>query len=413
VSKRVVVTGLGCVTPLGLDVPSTWSAMLAGTSGVGLIEGFDTTDYGVKIAAEVKSFDPTKAMSSKEARRMDRFVQLGIVAASEAVRDANLEITPENGSRIGIIAGSGIGGLGSLSGGFDTLFKRGPDRISPFLVVQMLIDLLPGQISINLGLRGPNFSVVSACATSGNAVGEAAEIIRRGDADAMLAGGSESGIVPIGVAAFHAMRALSTRNDEPARASRPWDKDRDGFVMGEGAGMLVLESLEHARARGARIYCELAGYGTTADAHHVSSPSEQGEGAAEAMRIALRKADLSPRDVDYINAHATSTPVGDVAEAMAIKSVFGAGAQDVPISATKSMTGHLLGAAGVVEGIACILAIRDNCIPPTLNLDNPDDGLDLDFVPHEARTRTVDVALDNTFGFGGHNCTLIFTRFRG
>jgi 3-oxoacyl-[acyl-carrier-protein] synthase II len=413
VSKRVVVTGLGCVTPLGLDVPSTWSAMLAGTSGVGMIEGFDATDFGVKIAAEVKTFDPTKAMSAKEARRMDRFVQMGIVAANEAVADAKLEITPENGNRIGIIAGSGIGGLGSLGGGFDTLFKRGPDRISPFLVVQMLIDLLPGQISINLGLRGPNFSVVSACATSGNAVGEAAEIIKRGDADVMLAGGSESGIVPIGVAAFHAMRALSTRNDEPQRASRPFDKDRDGFVMGEGAGMVVLESLEHAQARGARIYCELAGYGTTADAHHVSSPSEQGEGAAEAMRIALRKADLSPRDVDHINAHATSTPVGDLAETMAIKAVFGAGAQDVPISATKSMTGHLLGAAGVVEGIACILAIRDNCIPPTLNLENPDDGCDLDYVPNEARKRTVDVALDNTFGFGGHNCSLIFTRFRG
>ena len=411
-SKRVVVTGLGCVTPLGLDVASTWSAMLAGTSGVGSITHFDTTDFGVKIAAELKGFDASTVMSSKEARRIDRVVHLGYAAAVEATRDADLVVTAENATRIGIIAGSGIGGIGSLSAGFDTLNTRGPDRISPFLIVQMLIDLLPGQISINLGLKGPNFSVVSACATSGNAIGEAAEIIKRGDADAMLAGGAEAGIVPIGVSAFQAMRALSTRNDEPQKASRPFDKDRDGFVMGEGGGIVVLESLEHARARGARVYAELAGYGTTADAHHVSSPSEQGEGAAEAMRIALRKAGLSPRDVDYVNAHATSTSVGDIAETMAVKAVFGAGAQDVPVSATKSMTGHLLGAAGVVEGIACIKVIEDGMIPPTINLDAPGEGCDLDYVPNRARSRKVDVALDNTFGFGGHNCTLIFTRFR-
>ena len=412
-SKRVVVTGLGCVTPLGPDVQSTWSALLAGTSGVGPITHFDTSDFDVKIAAEIKGFDPAAIMSPKEARRLDRFVHLGLVAANEACRDAGLEITAENDARIGVIAGSGIGGLASLSSGFNTLHTRGPDRISPFLVVQMLVDLLPGQVSINLGIKGPNFSVVSACATSGNAIGEAAEIIKRGDADVMLAGGSEAGIVPIGVAAFHAMRALSTRNDEPTRASRPFDKDRNGFVMGEAGGMVVLESLEHAQARGARIHAELAGYGTTADAHHVSSPSEQGEGAANAMRIALRKADLSPRDVDYVNAHATSTPVGDLAESMSIKAVFGAGAYDVPVSATKSMTGHLLGAAGVVEGIACIKAIHDGMVPPTINLDNPDEGCDLDYVPNEARRRKVDVAIDNTFGFGGHNCSLILTRFRG
>ena len=412
-SKRVVVTGLGCVTPLGKDVQSTWSAMLAGTSGVGEITQFDTSDFEVKIGAEIEGFDPATFMSPKEARRIDRFVQLGLAAAFEARRDAGFEIAPENAPRVGVIAGSGIGGIGSLSTGFNTLQSRGPDRISPFLVVQMLVDLLPGQISINLGLKGPNFSVVSACATSGNAIGEAAEIIKRGDADVMFAGGSEAGIVPIGVAAFHAMRALSTRNAEPTRASRPFDKDRDGFVMGEAGGMIVLESLEHAQARGARIHAELAGYGTTADAHHVSSPSEQGEGAAEAMRIALRKADLSPRDVDYINAHATSTPVGDLAESMSIKAVFGAGAYDIPVSATKSMTGHLLGAAGVVEGIACIKAIHDGMIPPTINLDTPDEGCDLDYVPNEARRRTVDVAVDNTFGFGGHNCSLVLTRFRG
>ncbi len=412
-SKRVVVTGLGCVTPLGPDVQSTWSALLAGTSGVGPITLFDTADFEVKIGAEVKGFDPSKYMSSKEARRIDRFIQLGIAAAREAWRDAGLDGDEWDSTRAGVLAGSGIGGIGSLSSGFETLHTRGPDRISPFLVVQMLVDLLPGQISINLGLRGPNFSVVSACATSGNTIGEAAEIIKRGDADVMLAGGAEAGIVPIGVAAFHAMRALSTRNDDPQRASRPFDKDRDGFVMGEGGGMIVLESLEHALARGARVHAELAGYGTTADAHHVSSPSEQGEGAAEAMRIALRKADLSPRDVDYISAHATATPVGDLAESMAIKAVFGPAAQDVPVSSIKSMTGHLLGAAGVVEGIACIKAIQDGMIPPTINLDNPDEGCDLDYVPNEARRRKVDVAIVNAFGFGGHNCSLVLTRFRG
>ncbi|MDP8921594.1 MAG: beta-ketoacyl-ACP synthase II [Chloroflexota bacterium] len=412
-SKRVVVTGLGCVTPLGPDVQSTWSALLAGTSGVGPITLFDTADFEVKIGAEVKGFDPSKYMSSKEARRIDRFIQLGIAAAREAWCDAGLDGDEWDSTRAGVLAGSGIGGIGSLSSGFETLHTRGPDRISPFLVVQMLVDLLPGQISINLGLRGPNFSVVSACATSGNTIGEAAEIIKRGDADVMLAGGAEAGIVPIGVAAFHAMRALSTRNDAPQRASRPFDKDRDGFVMGEAGGMIVLESLEHALARGARVHAELAGYGTTADAHHVSSPSEQGEGAAEAMRIALRKADLSPRDVDYISAHATATPVGDLAESMAIKAVFGPAAQDVPVSSIKSMTGHLLGAAGVVEGIACIKAIQDGMIPPTINLDNPDEGCDLDYVPNEARRRTVDVAIDNTFGFGGHNCSLVLARFRG
>ena len=364
-SKRVVVTGMGCVTPLGLDLPSTWQAMLEGKSGVAPIQGFDTTDHEVKIAAEIPTFDPTKIMNAKEARRIDRFIQLGMYAAREAWQHAGLVVTAENAERIGAISGSGIGGIGSLGNGFKTLFDKGPDRVTPFLVVQMLIDLLPGMISMDLGLKGPNFSVVSACATSGHGIGEAAEVIRRGDADVMIAGGADAGVVPIGIAAFHAMRALSTRNDEPTRASRPFDDDRDGFVMAEAGGMVVLESLEHAQARGATIHGELVGYGLSADAYHVSAPSEDGDGAARAMRMALKKAGLAPKDVGYINAHATSTPLGDRSETNAIKSVFGPAAYDVAVSSTKSMTGHLLGAAGVVEAIVCIKAIQDGVLPPT------------------------------------------------
>ncbi|MCC6178492.1 MAG: beta-ketoacyl-ACP synthase II [Chloroflexi bacterium] len=412
-SKRIVVTGMGCLTPLGPDVESTWQGMVAGRSGVRRATLFDTTDFDVKIAAEVQDFDPTVVVSAKEARRLDRFIQLGLAAAKQAWDDAGLTVTPDNSERIGAISGSGIGGIGSLGEGFKTLYTRGPSRVSPFLVVQMLVDLLPGQISMLLGLRGPNFSVVSACATSGHAIGEAAEVIKRGDADIMIAGGGEAGVVPIGLAAFHAMRALSIRNDEPERASRPFDAGRDGFVMGEGGAMLVLESLEHALARGARIHAELVGYGATADAHHVSAPSEEGEGAARAMRIALTKAGLSPRDIDYVNAHATSTPLGDRSETAAIKLAFGSAAQDVPVSSTKSMTGHLLGSAACVEAIACIKAIQDGIVPPTINLDTPDPSCDLDYVPNQARKRQVNAALSNAFGFGGHNSALIFTAFRG
>ncbi|MGE3267905.1 MAG: beta-ketoacyl-ACP synthase II [Chloroflexota bacterium] len=412
-SKRIVVTGMGCVTPLGLDMPSTWQAMLEGKSGVGYIKAWDTSEHEVKIGGEIPEFDPTKNMNAKEARRIDRFAQLGLAAAIEAWQHSGATVTPENAEMIGCIAGSGIGGIDSLGKGFQTLFTRTPDRVTPFLVVQMLIDLLPGHVSMQLGLKGPNFSVVSACATSGNAIGEAAEVIKRGDADIMLAGGADAGVVPIGIAAFHAMRALSVRNDEPEKASRPFDRDRDGFVMSESGGMVVLESLEHAQARGATIHAELVGYGLSADAHHVSAPAEDGEGAARAMKMALRKADLSPRDIGYVNAHATSTPLGDRSETSAIKSVFGPAAQDVAVSSTKSMTGHLLGAAGVVEAIACIKAIQDGILPPTINLDNPDPACDLDYVPNVARPRQIEAAISNSFGFGGHNSSLILAKFRG
>lgn len=412
-SKRVVVTGMGCVTPLGLDLESTWKAMLAGTSGCAPISGFDATDHEVKIAAEIPTFDVTKIMNAKEARRIDRFIQLGMYAAREAFAHAGLTVTPENAERIGAMSGSGVGGIGSLGAGFKTLFDKGPDRVTPFLIVQMLIDLLPGQISMDLGLKGPNFSVVSACATSGHAMGEAAEVIKRGDADVMIAGGADAGIVPLGIAAFHAMRALSTRNDEPSRASRPFDRDRDGFVMAESGGMVVLESLEHAQERGATIHGELVGYGLSADAHHVSAPSEDGDGAARAMRMALKKSGLSPKDIGYINAHATSTPLGDRSETNAIKSVFGSSAYDVAVSSTKSMTGHLLGAAGVIEAIVCLKGIHDGVLPPTINLDNPDPACDLDYIPNVARKRQVEYAMSNSFGFGGHNSSLILTAFRG
>ncbi|MCC7369834.1 MAG: beta-ketoacyl-ACP synthase II [Chloroflexi bacterium] len=412
-SKRIVVTGMGCVTPLGLDMPSTWQGMIEGRSGVGYIKAWDTSAHEVKIGGECPEFSTAKIMNPKEARRIDRFAQFGLVSAVEAWEHSGMTVTPENAEMVGCIAGSGIGGIDSLGKGFETLFTKTPDRVTPFLVVQMLIDLLPGHVSMLLGLKGPNFSVVSACATSGNAIGEAAEVIKRGDADVMLAGGADAGVVPIGIAAFHAMRALSTRNDEPRKASRPFDKDRDGFVMSESGGMVVLEELEHAKARGATIHAELIGYGMSADAHHVSAPAEDGEGAARAMRMALRKAGLTPKDIGYINAHATSTPLGDRSETSAIKSVFGPAAYDVAISSTKSMTGHLLGAAGVVEAIACIKAIQDGILPPTINLDEPDPACDLDYIPNVARKRQIAAALSNSFGFGGHNSSLIFTKYQG
>jgi len=412
VSKRIVVTGLGCVTPIGLDVPTTWHAMVAGISGVGPITSFDASGFETRIAAEVKGFDPTRYVGPKGARRMDRFVQLGLAAAIEAFQDAGLTVDECSAERIGVVGGSGIGGIGILSQQFEVLFTKGPERLSPFLIPMLIMDMLAGQVSITLGVKGPNFGIVSACATSGHAIGEAAEVIRRGDADAMIAGGSEAGVVPIGVGAFGAMRAISTRNDEPEKASRPFDAERDGFVIGEGGGMMVLESIEHARERGARIYAELVGYGATGDAYHMSAPSEGGEGAARAMRIALQKAALGPRDVDYVNAHGTSTPHNDRAETEAIKTVFGPAAYDVPVSSTKSVTGHLMGAAGAVEAIACVKAITEGIVPPTINYDVPDPACDLDYVPNDARHRKVDVALSNSLGFGGHNSTLIVAAFR-
>jgi 3-oxoacyl-[acyl-carrier-protein] synthase II len=405
--RRVVVTGMGALTPLGNDVASTWENVKAGKSGVGCITRFDASRLPSRIAGEVRDFEPTSIMDHKTARRMDRFQQLAYAAAVEALKNSNFEITPENADRVGVVVGSGIGGLGTLSDQFKVMYERGPSRISPFLITMMVVDLAPGLISILLGAKGPNFSTVSACATGAHAIGEAADAIREGQADVMLAGGSEAGLVEIGVAGFCSMRALSTRNDEPQRASRPFDIERDGFVMSEGAGVLVLEELEHARARGATILAEIVGYGLTADASHITEPAQGGEGAARAMSMALERSGLQAQDIDYINAHGTSTEVGDVAETQGIKSVFGEQAYRIPVSSTKSMTGHLLGAAGAVELIFTILAMRDGCLPPTINLENPDPECDLDYVPDVARPAEIDAAMSNSFGFGGHNVSLI------
>ncbi len=410
-AERVVVTGLGAVTPLGNDVESSWSALVAGKSGIDTIQAFDASAFPTRIAAEVKGFDPAAVVGTKEARRMDRFVQLAIAAAHQAVRDADLKIDSSNAESIGVIMGSGIGGIATLMEQAKVLESRGPDRVSPFLVPMMIVDMVAGQVAIHTGAKGPNFSVVSACATSAHSIGEAFEVIRRGDANAVIAGGSEASIVPIGLGGFGAARTLSTRNDEPQRASRPFDAERDGFVMGEGAAVLTLESLTHAQERGARIYAEMKGYGATGDAYHITAPAEGGEGATRAMSIALRKAGLTPADIDYINAHGTSTPLNDKLETMAIHTVFGPRAQDVAISSTKSMTGHLLGAAGAVEAMACVLAIVHSVIPPTINYEHPDPECDLDYVPNVARQKRVRAAMSNSLGFGGHNATLLFTQF--
>lgn len=407
-TRRVVVTGLGLVTPLGNDVPSTWAALIAGRSGVDYITRFDTTGFETKIAAEVKGFDPGQYLDRKDLRRMDSFTHFAIAAAVQALTDAGLTITPENCDQIGVVVGSGIGGIETLSAQFKVLHERGPSRLSPFLSTMMLANMAAGQIAILTGLRGPNFCTVSACASGAHAIGEAFHIIRRGEAVAMLAGGSEAPIVPIGIGTFNSMRALSTRNDPPQKASRPFDALRDGFVVGEGAGMLVLEDADHARARGARIYAELAGYAATADAFHVTAPPEGGAGAALAMRRALAVAGLQPAEIDYINAHGTSTPLNDRAETEAIKAVFGEHAYRLAVSSTKSMTGHLLGAAGAVEAVFTVLTLVHGIIPPTINLEQPDPACDLDYVPNVARRATVRAALSNSFGFGGQNACLVF-----
>ncbi len=408
-SGRVVVTGMGALTPVGSDVGSTWDAIVHGRSGVALVEGFPIDDLDVKIAGQVKNFDPTNFIDKKEARRMDRFLHLGVVAAQEALRDAELNITADNAERVAVLVGSGIGGIGTIVDAAIVLHTRGPDRVSPFVVPMMLPNMLSGIISIQTGARGTNFGVSSACATSGHALGEAAEIIRRGDADAVIAGGSEAPVTRIGLAAFDSMHALSRRNDEPERASRPFDADRDGFILSEAAGVLILESLEHASRRDARIYAELIGYGSTADAYHITAPSEGGEGAARAMRQAIRNACLEPSDIDYVNAHGTSTPQNDRTGTQAMKTVFGEHVP--PVSSTKSMTGHLIGAGGAVETILCIKTILEGCIPPTINYEHPDPDCDLDYVPNLARGKRVDTALSNSFGFGGHNTTIIVRRF--
>ncbi|HVB97357.1 MAG TPA: beta-ketoacyl-ACP synthase II [Chloroflexota bacterium] len=406
-ARRVVITGMGAVTPLGLNVETTWKALIDGRSGAGPITRFDPTGFETQIACEVKNFDPNNYLDRKEARRMDRFTHLAIAATREALDDARLTITPENADDVGIIIGSGIGGIETLSQQFKVLFDKGPERLSPFLCTMMISNMAAGHVSIVFGIRGPNHCTVSACASGAHAIGEAFETIRRGASPVMLAGGAEAPVVPIGVGTFNSMRALSTRNDAPEKASRPFDLDRDGFVIGEGAGLVVLEELEHARARDARIYAELIGYGATADAVHVTAPSEGGAGAAKAMARACAEADLSPAAIDYVNAHGTSTPLNDKAETAALRSLLGERAFQVPISSTKSMTGHLLGAAGAVEAIICVLAIQNGIVPPTINQEHPDPECDLDYVPNVARRVPVRVALSNSLGFGGHNVSLI------
>jgi len=411
VSKRVVVTGLGMVTPLGLDVATTWDALIAGRSGIGYLTAFDTAGFDTTFGAEVKEFDPTAYIDRKEARRMDRFVHFAMAAAQEAIKDANLTIHEGNAPDIGVIIGSGIGGIITFSDQMKTILERGPSRVSPFLVPMMICDMGSGQVSIALGAKGPNYATVSACSSGADAIGDASEIIRRGDALAMIAGGAEAPFCPIGVAAFNAARALSTRNDAPEKASRPFDAQRDGFVMGEGGAVLIMEELEYAQQRGARILAEVAGYGATADAYHITQPAEGGEGGARAMRTALRKSGMTPDRISYINAHGTSTPLNDRGETMAIKAVFGEAAYGIPISSTKSMTGHLLGAAGAVEASVCVLALNSGIIPPTINYEYPDPECDLDYVPNLARKADIEVTLSNSFGFGGHNACLIFKKF--
>jgi 3-oxoacyl-[acyl-carrier-protein] synthase II len=410
-SRRVVVTGMGAVSPLGLDVPALWQGIREARSGIGPITLCDASNLDSRIAGEVRGFDPYNYMDRKEVRRNDRFIHLAIAAATEALRTAELSITRENADAIGVIIGSGIGGITTLAEGVVTLQERGPSRISPFLVPAMITNMAAGQVSMMFGLKGPNYCPTSACASGAHAIGEAAEIIRRGWAVAMVAGGSEAPITPIGIASFASAKAISTRNDDPAGASRPFDADRDGFVLAEGGAVLVLEDLEFARSRGARILAELVGYGLSADAYHITQPAPGGEGALRSMRAALHHAGLSPDDIDYINAHGTSTPAGDIAETEAIKRLLGERAYRVPVSSSKSQFGHLLGAAGAIEAIVSILAIQEGLLPPTINYTTPDPQCDLDYVPNTPRTARVDVVLSNSFGFGGHNVSLIFRRY--
>ena len=411
-NRRVVITGMGAITPLGNDFETFWSNLKNGVSGIHTIESFDTSAYDCRIGGEVHGFDPkTVFKNPKDVRRTDRFAQLAMAAAKMAMADSALEMASENPDRFGVLVSSGIGGLKTLEDQYSILLSKGPKRVSAFTIPMLISNMASGLISMEFGMRGPNMCIVTACATSNNAIGESWRMIKFGDADVFLAGGSEAAIIPIGLAGFGAMKALSTRNDEPERASRPWDRDRDGFVIGEGAGVVVVEELDRAKKRNAKIYCELVGYGLSADAHHMTAPPRDGGGAAHAMELALEHAQLSVDQVDYINAHATSTGLGDVAETRAIKTVFGDRAKSVSISSTKSMTGHLLGGAGAVEMAVCALAIRDSVIPPTINLDHPDEECDLDFTAHTAREKKVSVALNNSFGFGGHNATLVVKEF--
>lgn len=410
--RRVVVTGLGLITPLGIGLKPSWEELLNGRSGVGIINTFDSSDLPVHIAGEVKGFDPLLYIEPKEVKKMDRFIHFGVAASTMAVEDSGLRITEDNAERVGVIIGSGMGGLPAIERYHKIYLEKGYRRITPFFIPMLIINLASGQVSIKFGARGPNSAVTTACATGSHAIGDAFKVIQRGDADAMIAGGTESVITPMAVGGFAVMKALSTRNDDPERASRPFDSDRDGFVIGEGAGVVILESLESARKRNARIYAEIIGYGMTSDAYHITAPSPGGEGAAACITATLRDAGISPDVIDYINAHGTSTKYGDEIETAAIKKVFGEHAYKLHVSSTKSMTGHLLGAAGGVEAVICILSIHQNVIPPTINLENPDPECDLNYVPHRPINTNVNYALSNSFGFGGTNACLLFRKFR-
>jgi 3-oxoacyl-[acyl-carrier-protein] synthase II len=412
--RRVVVTGLGVVTPLGHDLNTFWQSLIAGQCGIDKITAFDASAFDTQIAGEVKNFDPLPAFPSpKEIRRTDRYSQFGIYAAWSALKDSGLELDQENLDEVGVFLGSGIGGLATTSEQHKILLERGPGRMSPFTIPMLISNMASGLVSMYFNLRGPNFATCSACATANHAIGEAWRTIKAGDAQVMFAGGAEATVIPIGIGGFCAMKAMSTRNDDPKTASRPFDKDRDGFVMGEGAGVLVLEELEHAKKRGAQIYCEIAGYGNTADAHHLTAPAPGGEGAARCMKMALRNGGLNLTDISYVNAHGTSTPQGDICETQAIKTVFGDHARKLVVSSTKGATGHMLGAAGAVEMTICTLAIKHGIVPPTINLQNPDPECDLDYVPNIARQMPVNAIVNNSFGFGGHNSTISAKKFNG
>ncbi|MBO3459183.1 beta-ketoacyl-ACP synthase II [Aetokthonos hydrillicola Thurmond2011] len=409
--KRVVVTGLGVISPLGNTVTEYWEQLLQGHSGISLITSFDASRHATRIAGEVKNFDPCNYMESKEAKRLERFIQFAVCASKQAIADAGFEINNHNSQQVGVLIGSGIGGLKMIENQTEVVLNRGPNRCSPFLIPMMIADMAAGVTAIHLGAKGPNSCPVTACASGANAIGDAFRTIQRGDAQVMICGGTEAAITPVCMAGFSSAKALSTYNEEPTKASRPFSKDRDGFVMGEGSGILLLEELSHAQRRGARIYAEIVGYGLTCDAHHITSPPSNGEGATRAMELSLKNAGLYPNEVDYINAHGTSTPTNDVVETLAIKKALGDHAFKVAISSTKSMTGHLLGASGGIEAVATVMAIAQDKIPPTINLETPDPACDLDYVPLHYRSQRVDVALSNSFGFGGHNVSLAFKKF--
>lgn len=410
-NRRVVVTGLGAVSPVGLSAAASWDSVVNGRSGIGHLDVFDVSEFSTRIGGSVRNFEITDYISDKDAKKMDVFIHYGIAAGCQAFEDSGIEVTEENAERIGVAIGSGIGGITGIENGHNAFLKGGPRKISPFFVPSNIINMISGNLSIKYGLKGPNFAIVTACTTGTHNIGEAARIIMHGDADVMVAGGAEMATSPTSLGGFASAKALSRRNDEPLMASRPWDRDRDGFVLSDGAGVMVLEELEHAKRRGANIIAEVVGFGMSADAYHMTQPPEGGEGAARCMRYALRDAGLNASDIDYINAHGTSTPAGDIAETMAVKSTLGDHAYKVAVSSTKSMTGHMLGAAGGIEAIFSALALRDQVAPPTINLDNPDPACDLDFIPHHARPMKMEYVMSNSFGFGGTNGTLIFKRF--